>query len=343
MERIPVSTHSEWDPLKVVVLGIATGAQVPTVKDRALHCVDYGALDDEGFALVPTGPYPARVVEETEEDLEVFSDALRKAGVRVLRPTALDMTQRLETPLWSVDGYHLYCPRDCILTIGSTAIETPMAMRHRQNEARAYRELIDTVRAPVPALPDSMYDRRVLGVPTLRDDEPAFDAANVLKMGRDLLYLVSNTGNVAGARWLQEFLGDKYRVHLLRDVYAFQHVDSTVLPLRPGLVLVCPARIREGRLPEFFRGWDRIYAPDPVETECDQAWGPASKWLALNCLSLSPELIVVEARQTGLMRTLERHGIDVLPVQMRHARTLGGGPHCVTLDLVREGTLEDYA
>jgi hypothetical protein len=31
--------------------------------------------------------------------------------------------------------------------------------------------------------------------PTPRNDEPAFDAANVLRFGRDLIYLVSSTGN----------------------------------------------------------------------------------------------------------------------------------------------------
>jgi len=39
---------------------------------------------------------------------------------------------------------------------------------------------------------------------------------------------------------------------------------------------------------------------------------------------------------------MEKHGVTPVPVQMRHMRTLAGGPHCVSQDLVREGKLESY-
>jgi len=337
-----VNTHNEWDPLREIVVGTATGAQIPRVKDRALHCINYATLGAEEFAAISTGPYPERVIEESNEDLDLFAADLEKMGIRVRRPAPADFTELYATEDWEVDGCYSYCPRDAILTIGDQAIESPMSLRHRQNEGRLYRHLVETVRAPRPRLRDEIYEH-VLGKPTLRDDEPVFDAANCLKLGRDVIYLISNTGNRAGARWLQEHLGDGYRVHAVENVYAFQHVDSTIVPLRPGLVMVCPDRINDENLPAYFRGWDVIYPPDPVETPFDPAWSPASKWIALNCLSLSPELVCVEKSQTGLMRTLEGHGLQCYPMQLRHMRTMAGGPHCVTLDLVREGTLEDYS
>ena len=52
--------------------------------------------------------------------------------------------------------------------------------------------------------------------PTPRNDEPAFDAANVLRLGRDLIYLVSSTGNELGGDWLKTILGREYRVHFLK-------------------------------------------------------------------------------------------------------------------------------
>jgi scyllo-inosamine-4-phosphate amidinotransferase 1 len=338
-----VSTYTEWDRLRAVVIGIAAGAQVPRVKDESLHAVDYGAMPDEQFAEIPTGPYPRRVIEETEEDLAMFAAQLRGLGIRVYRPAAADFSEVRQVGRWRVDGYSAYCPRDTVLTVGTHAIETPMALRHRQDEARLLRHIMPTVRAPVPQLLDSLYDRSTLGVPTLRNDEPVFDAANCLKCGRDILYLIANTGNQAGAVWLQSFLGPDYRVHPVRGVYAFVHIDSTIVPLRPGLVLLNPERVNDGNMPAFLRRWDKIYAPEPVSTPCEPAWGAASKWIALNLLSLSPELVVVERRQTPLMRALARHGIEALPIQLRHARTMKGGPHCVTLDLARDGDLGDYS
>jgi glycine amidinotransferase/scyllo-inosamine-4-phosphate amidinotransferase 1 len=336
---VEVNVHNEWDPLREVVVGSATGAQTPTVLDESLHSVDYGHLSDEDFSRIVTGPYPAKVIEETNEDLDAFAEGLRKLGIRVHRPAPADFTERTRTADWEVDGYYAYCPRDTILTIGSEAIETPMALRHRQTEARLYRHIVETVRAPRPRLLDSLYDRSTLGVPTLRNDEPVFDAANCLKLGHDVLFLISNTGNQAGADWLQQHLGPDYRVHPVRGVYAFVHIDSTIVPLREGLVLLCPERVREDNLPEVLRSWDKIWAPEPTPIACDPERAPASKWIALNCLSLSPEVVVVEKSQTGLMRELERHRIEPYPIRLRHMRTMSGGPHCVTLDLVRAGSL----
>jgi N-dimethylarginine dimethylaminohydrolase len=340
---VEVHTNDEWGRLREVVVGTARGAQVPTVKDKSLHCVSYGASSDEEFARVPTGPYPSHIIEETEEDLAALVELFAKLDIRVHRPAAADFTERYATEDWSVDGQYAYCPRDTILTIGSMAIETPMALRHRQNEARLYRHLVTTVAAPRPRLLDSIYDRSVLGVPTLRDDEPVFDAANCLKLGRDVLFLISNTGNVAGARWLQEFLGPSYRVHALHGVYAFQHVDSTIVPLRPGLVMLCPKRVSEEKLPRCLRKWDKIWVPEPVPTAVDPERQGASEWIAMNVLSLAPDLVAIEQSQVPLMRILARYGVESLPVRLRHMRTLGGGPHCVTLDLVRDGELADYS
>ena len=341
-----VHTHTEWQPLKEVVVGNATGAQVPTVKDQSLHAVSYGALSASQFETILTGRFPQRVVDETNEDLDRISAGLVDLGIKVHRTNSVDFSQRYSTAEWSVDGYYAYCPRDSILTVGQHAIETPMVLRHRQNEAeRLFSHILGTsvVRAPRPRLLDSMYDRSQLGVPTLRNDEPAFDAANCLKIGRDILYLISNTGNQKGVDWLQEFLGADYRVHPVRDVYAFVHIDSSIVVLRPGLVLLCPERVNDSNVPELFKNWDKIYAPEPAPIACEPGWGGASKWIAMNVLSLAPDLVMVEKNQTGLMQALEKFGIHSHPVSLRHMRTLGGGPHCVTLDLVRQGELEDYS
>lgn len=339
---VEVSTHTEWGRLREIIVGSATGAQVPRVTDESLHSVDYGHLSDDAFARITTGPYPQRVIEETNEDLDRIAEELTKLGIRVHRPAPADFSEIRQVGEWRVDGYYAYCPRDSLLTIGRQAIETPMAVRHRQDEARLYRHIVNTYPAPRPRLRDSLYDRSTLGIPTLRNEEPVFDAANCLKCGRDVLFLISNSGNQAGADWLQSHLGSGYRVHPLRGIYSFVHVDSTIVPLRPGLVLLCPDRVNEGNLPEYFRNWEKIYAPEPVAVPFDPAWSPASKWIALNLLSLSPELVMVEKHQVGLMRELERHGIESLPVQLRHMRTMKGGPHCVTVDLVRDGELEAY-
>ena len=53
-------------------------------------------------------------------------------------------------------------------------------------------------------------------------------------------------------------------------------------------------------------------------------------------------IAVVEKSQVPLIKLLEKNGINCIPLQWRHGRTLGGGFHCVTLDVRRRGTFEDY-
>jgi glycine amidinotransferase len=67
-----------------------------------------------------------------------------------------------------------------------------------------------------------------------------------------------------------------------------------------------------------------------------------SGWIDMNAFSVSPNLVVVDRDQTALIKLLEKEGLDVIPIKLRHAKMLGGGPHCVTLDVRRAGTLQRY-
>jgi len=192
---------------------------------------------------------------------------------------------------------------------------------------------------------DSLFEVD-LDKPTPRNDEPAFDAANVLRLGQDLIYLVSSTGNEMGGQWLQTILGDEFRVHFLKDVYYGSHIDSTFVALRPGLMLCNPARLNDDTLPEILKQWEIIYSP-PIESagryDADYlAKSIGSKWIEMNILSINPNLVVVDRGQTALIKLLEKKGLDVIPLKLRHSKMLGGGFHCITLDIRRSGTLQRY-
>jgi glycine amidinotransferase/scyllo-inosamine-4-phosphate amidinotransferase 1 len=342
-----VNAHNEWDPLEEVIIGTASGAQVP-IPDQGLLAIEFGECD--AVSDIPSGPLSSTVIKETEEELEILAEALLSLGITVRRPDPRDHTARVTTPDWSTDGFYDCCPRDVLLTIGSTVIEAPMVLRSRFLESFAYKShLLDYLAsgarwlaAPRPRLLDTMYERDAPAGRRLQDLEPAFDAANVLRFGTDILYLVSDSGNEMGARWLQSMLGDEYTVRVCRDLYAQTHVDSTLAPLRPGLVLINPARVTDVNMPQFLRGWDVIKCPDLVDTGFVGAYPRCSKWIGMNLLMVAPDLAIVDDRQTSLIRLLERQGIDVMPLRLTHARSLGGGFHCVSLDIRRKGKLESY-
>lgn len=342
-----ISAHNEWDPLEEVIIGTTAGARFPT-PDISLHAINYAASDE--IRKMPAGEYPSPVLEETEQELQRLCDELTKLGVTVRRPEPRDKTAVHSTGAWSASGGYDYCPRDVLLTVGDMIIETPMVLRSRLLEPFAYKDLLleysDSgsrwISAPKPQLHDEMYDVTAPSGNRLRDLEPAFDAANVLRFGTDILYLVSDSGNERGARWLQSVLGDTYTVHRCSGLYGSTHVDSTIVPLQPGLVLINPTRVNDQNFPGFLRGWGQIPCPELVDIGYTGDQPACSQWIGMNLLVIRPGLVVVDERQLELIKVLEKYGIDVLPLRLSHARTLSGGFHCVSLDVRRTGVLETY-
>jgi glycine amidinotransferase/scyllo-inosamine-4-phosphate amidinotransferase 1 len=138
--------------------------------------------------------------------------------------------------------------------------------------------------APKPQVTDDMYEPTAPPGQRLGNLEPVFEAANILRFGTDVLYLVSDAGNMLGARWLQATLGDQYTVHPCEGLYTSPHIDSTLLPLRPGLVLVNPERVNDDNMPGFLRNWDRVVCPELVDTGFVGDHPHGSVWLGMNLL-----------------------------------------------------------
>jgi N-dimethylarginine dimethylaminohydrolase len=341
-----VSVYTEWDPLEEVVVGRATNARI-ALPDRSLFAVEYREYGDPG--LIPSGPYPERVIDETEEDLDALVAAFEKLGVTVRRPEVWDHSRQFASPDWVTDGQYNYCPRDLFVPVGNWLIEAPMTLRCRQHETLSFKSLLleymqdgaRWVAAPRPRLADDAYCTDGSHPLALTEAEPVFDAANVLRLGRDVLYLVSDSGNRIGAKWLQSVLGPDFRVRAYEGVYSGTHVDTTITPVRPGLVVVNGERVGPHNLPDVFAGWDVVYLPDVVDIGYTGT-AYASKWIGLNFLMVRPDLAVVDPVQVGLVRELERRKVNILPLRLRHARTLGGGFHCVTLDVRRKGEAATY-
>ena len=342
-----VNVHNEWDPLEDIVIGIIDDARLPTA-DRSLHSIEFSnhpSLND-----IQTGPFSDKVKEETAEDLEILSNSLIKLGINVRRPSATRTSQEFGTPHWQSNGLYNYCPRDVILAINDQLIETPCPLRARYFESFAYRDILlecfkkgaRWISAPRTELRDELYKDPHPEQMCLHELEPVFDAANILKIGRDILYLVSNTGNKMGGEWLQTILGAEYRVHFCHDLYLHTHIDTTITLVRPGLVVLNPERVNENNLPAIFKNWDKIWCPQPVDIGYAGEKPYSSEWIAMNFLMVNPSLAIVDKNQKQLIAELNKYKVEVIPLQLRHARTLGGGFHCVSLDLSRKGSLEDY-
>ena len=328
-----MSCNNDWGQLKEVIVGTAKGYRIPEL-NRSFKSCQFPEYDEKD---IPVGVYPDWVIEEAEEDLDILASTLSAHDIVVHRP---------DTTETHPDNWHYYSPRDCTLVVGDTIIEIPSPIINRQYETWGYRKIFNSlwgngykwIKAPTPILFDESFKEDTKGVPSLNNKEILFEAPNCIRVNNDILFQISNTGNLKGAQWLQSILSDEYKIHICEDLYSYAHLDSTIIPLREGLVMYNASRVNEDNEPELFKSWDKIWIDEcySAAPRTNLPWG-ASAWIGMNILSINPYLAVVDKKQKQVIEKLKEHHIGVIPLELRHDRLLAGGFHCVTLDLVRDG------
>lgn len=356
-----VNSFNEWDPLEEIIVGRAEGACVPyfdSVIRANTYPKNWSFFQEHGGK-----PYPKELVEPAARELDEFCRVLEGEGVRVRRPDVVDFSAPYKTPDFEAVGLYAAMPRDILITVGNEIIEAPMAWRSRFFEYRAYRSLMKKylqagakwTTAPKPQMTDDLYDhdypiesvedRHELagqGRFVTTEFEPAFDAADIMRCGRDLFVQRSQVTNKYGILWLKRHLADSHRVHVIefKDPNPM-HVDATLVPLRPGLVLSNPDR--PCRQIDLFTnaGWEVVTAEQPTLPD-DWPLYMSSKWLSMNILILDPKRVIVERQEEPMARLFQSLGFETIPVDFRHVYTFGGSFHCVTCDIRRRCEMEEY-
>lgn len=213
-----------------------------------------------------------------------------------------------------------------------------MAIQARHTDYKNLEHHFSDLVVPDRSFRNADYNAKCVGDPdilALSDRVPMFDAANIIRANDDILYLESNSGNRTGADWLRDYCD--LNVTVLSDVYSYMHIDSTIAFLREGLMLINPARITDvSLLPEPFCKWDYIVCPEPCYIGHYPGYCNSSNWIGMNLFSVNENLVAVEENQIAIQNELKKYNIECAMLPMRHAISLGGCFHCVTLDLERE-------
>jgi len=300
---------NEWDPLQEIIVGSASHANWP-MTDSVFAEEARNSLWTETPA--PSGPVPQFIIDEANRELDILSETLVRYGAIVHRSKPMDFVEN--------KGMYNYCPRDRLLIAGDAIVDCNMMYPCRNQEIKNYYRLLEKAKS-------------ILTMP--RDQGMTLDAANICRLGDTWLFLESASGNRAAYDWLCR----KFRnINIeLCNFYSGVHIDSTITPLREGLVLLNASRVNEDNCPKAFKDWEKIYVTeDQIVTQDFYQYPYASKWIAMNMLVLDPETVIIDAAQTQLITILKSKGIDSIPLTLSHSRTLGGGFHCVTLDTRRK-------
>ena len=205
-------------------------------------------------------------------------------------------------------------------------------------------------------------------------------AASMTVIGRDLYVDASQHGNITQKdpriievvkKHLEQELGqDQYRINMLSHG---GHSDGCFHALKPGALL---SLHKIQKYNDTFPGWDVCYLPDQSwdlisdflllkEKVAGKWWVPGEEgndeltyfvetWLQdwvgyveetvfdVNVLMLDERHVCVTNYNETSFKFFKKHNIEPIIVPWRHRFFWDGGLHCITLDLIREGTQEDY-
>ena len=202
-------------------------------------------------------------------------------------------------------------------------------------------------------------------------DNQFISGAMISRIGKDLYFGTdSYQDNQKNTKKQMDLEFVNYRNHI---VNTGGHADGTYCPVCPGLI------ISLNDVPTYadtFPGWEVVYLPgqswDQVLPFLDlkaknkgKWWIPGFEhdqdvvdvvetWLGhwtgyveetvfdVNMLIIDPKNVIVFNYNKQVFDALDRYGITPHIVPFRHRYFWDGGIHCVTSDLHREGTMQDY-
>jgi len=289
----------EWSPLKEIIIGSLKGHE--QLKKYSYYIKDISIIRD--------------ILDEAQEGLDTFQSILEKLNIKVYRP-------------------HGFCynVRDCAVVIEDTILESSM----RYKEEYGYLETLKPIfEEKVSEGAKLITAPKPTWRPWVNPNEPIFDAANICRLGKDILISINETANEHGRDWVFKTFNHLNHHHIVQKE-RISHIDTTFVPISNDTVMINQERVKE--IPSVFKDWKHIFIniedmnkekPPIVTTRC------ASAFIGMNTLSIDNNTVCVNEREVKLIEKLERHNFNCIPIPLKQTRTLSGGLHCCTLDLLR--------
>lgn len=202
-------------------------------------------------------------------------------------------------------------------------------------------------------------------------NNPHINGAMVSRIGKDLYFGTNNCYD--DITQLKQDIDSEFTTTRNHIINTAGHSDGTYCPVCPGLI------ISLNDVPTYkdtFPDWEVVYLPKQSWTavkpflqlkeknrgkwwipgfENDQAViDVVETWLGhwtgyveetvfdVNMLVIDPKNVIVFNYNKQVFDALERHGVTPHVVPFRHRYFWDGGIHCVTTDLHREGSMQDY-
>lgn len=358
-----VNCYTEWGELKEVIVGDCLNFNI-NILDPTFQYVYYDNLVTQKVKKSKQYKIDKTRFKQRVEDLNNLHDTLEKLNIKVRRPIPLSDPILIKTPWWNAICTAPDSPRDTVACIGNNIIESPPSIRGRYFENTHFRDIFQEyfrkganwISAPKPSLEEHTVELEkhwyevnkfhdIIEIPN--EYEIVFDAANILKFGKDIIFNVGTKNHELGAIWLQRILGNEFRVNKVR--LCDSHIDAVIAPLCPGKMLYNPKanekrNIKEN-LPKWLQKWDMIPMQDENLDFCmdkEELYLASEEGMFINCLSINEKQLIIQDNAYKTIKILEKNGFEPIPIPFRQGRLFSGGIHCCTVDVDRNENMEDY-
>jgi len=286
-----------------------------------------------------------RIADETEEDYQKLDEILKSAGVKTYR-SFLDREKFKSL-------HEIYRPpvnpRDHFAVIGEKIYCVSKG-------AQGYADVLKQI------------DRKNILI-TNKDGQ--LSTAIICRVGKDIWWDIhKDTTNDVIEKYKNLWTEEGFRVHTSHRGY---HSDGSFCVVKPGCI-VSLEEIQNYK--KEFPGWDVCYVADQSwkkvspflkmkekvggkwwlkgEEHNDQLIEFVNTWLNdwvgyveetvfdVNMLSIDENTIICNNYNKDVFEHFKKHKVEPIIFNFRHRYFWDGGVHCITQDLYREGTMEDY-
>ena len=329
--KIPIKGYATFDPLKHCWIG--SGFKTEWFYDLPIY--------KNNKIMDPL----KRIADETEEDYQTLEKLLKDMGVQTHR-SFLDINKIgslkniMRPPVQ---------PRDHFAVIG----EKIYVAGHG---AKGYGDILGKIHK------DNI---------SLHLEEGNLSTAAICRVGKDLFWdLHKGIPDSFVEKFKKKWTDEGFRVHISRLGY---HTDGAFCVVKPGCI-VSLFDVQDYK--KEFPGWDVLYLPDQSwskvdpflemkdkvggrwwlkgEEHNDQLIEFVNTWLQdwvgyveetvfdVNMLSVDQNTIICNNYNKDVFDFFKKHKVEPVVFNWRHRYFWDGGIHCITQDLYREGTMEDY-
>jgi hypothetical protein len=279
----------------------------------------------------------------TQEDLNIIQQKLESMGMVVCRPEYVNIADYLVNDTLIKPQI---CPRDQFVVVDNT-------LWYFQGHTKPWEKVLDMYRLDSHSRIQVNHNVNING-------------ANVVRVGRDIII----DRDVFDFEYANTF--PDHRVHLVDNG---GHMDGCFAILKPGLILANhyfddyertfpgweiimldnptysaapstgyqqPYPVYNGKFFDTTVGTNRSFNEHVIQHALDWVGNYRETYFELNCLVVNERNVVMLGYNAEIEKELAKHDITIHWVPFRARSFWDGAMHCLTVDIRRQSTIEDF-